>query len=311
MKLSNLFTTVSQLVAENRPQERDFFLEDVFESRALTAENAPSGGFTVGESVGPVAAALRPHSLALSIGCSMITTIGSGRSIPVLQQGATAAWLSETGEAQLSELAFGSFKPTAKRCAGVVKVSKQLLTQAPVLAEAALRRDLYGAIGQALDTAIFSGLGGAEPLGACFNETIPAPVTFAGPITIDDLILLESTVSENFGEAPGKMAFVTSAEVRAKARKVESLTGSGIPIWRENKMIDCPAFSTPTIATNQLLYGSWEDWLVVMFGGIRLIFDPYSAKKTHQAEIYVELMADSGPVRSKSFAKSTDSAAQI
>jgi hypothetical protein len=181
------------------------------------------------------------------------------------------------------------------------------------IANVALRlfqRDLFGAVGQAYDVALFSGTGGVEPLGLCFNDDIEKPVTFGGAPALSDATEFEESLADNHAEV-GSIAFVTSPAARKKWRETEGITGSGVPLWgNDNRILGRPALASPCVSGNLMLYGNWNDILVTMFGPITFIIDPYGRKKENIVELYCELRADLAPIRNKSMSRSTDSAAQ-
>ncbi len=277
--------------------------------RAQTAGVFNDGGALVPTEILAVAEALRPQSTIVQAG-AQIVTVAANQEVPSIETGAVAQWVGETGEVTETNVILGSLGLAPKRCGALLKVSKQLLTQAPQLAAAVLRRDLVGAIGAALDVSAFAGVGGVEPIGICNKDDILMPVTFGGAPALLDACEFEQAIADNFAEQ-GSLAFIASPTVRAKWRQTEGLAGSGVPLWDGNEIIGKPAFATATVTNNLMLYGNWEDFLLCFFGSqFTIISDPYSSKKNFVHEFYVELRADCGPMRRKSFARSTDSAAQ-
>lgn len=277
--------------------------------RALTAGIFPDGGALVPTEIFAVAEALRPQSVIVRAG-AQIATVAADQQVPAIESGAVAQWVSETGEVTETSVILGSLGLAPKRCGALLKVSQQLLAQAPTIAAAVLRRDLLGAIGQSLDVASFSGVGGVEPIGICNNDNILKPVTFGGAPTLLDACNFEQALADVHAEQ-GALAFIASPTVRNKWRNTEGLAGSGVPLWNGNEIIGKPALATATVTGNTMLYGNWEDFLLCFFGSqFTVISDPYSSKKSAVHEFYVELRADCGPMRRKSFARSTDSAAQ-
>jgi HK97 family phage major capsid protein len=204
---------------------------------------------------------------------------------------------------------FGAFTPTLKRIQSIVRVSSQLLIQSPYIAASAIRRDLVAAVGEALDIGIFSGVGGSEPVGLCFDDQISKSVTYGGAPALIDPVTHKQTLGNAKVTAP--LSFVSSPDVEAKWRQTEGLTGSGKPLWSDdNTVIGVPAYSTTAIAGDVSIMGAFSDLLVVIFAGIDVLVDPFTRAKNGEVEISVTMFADAGPLRSASFDRSTDSAAQ-
>lgn len=278
--------------------------------RAQTAGIFSEGGALVSSETFTLADALRPMSAALSAGAQVVNA-RADQTVPAIEStGAVAQWVSETGEVTETSVALGSLNLTPKRVGCLLKISKQLLLQAPEIAAATLRRDMLGAIAQAIDVGTFSGIGGEEPIGLCNNSEILAPVSFSGAPALADATDMEKAIGNAFAEQ-GDLTWVSSPTTRKKWRETESITGSGVPLWGNDGILGRRAIATATVTGNQLLLGNFADLLIVLFGeDFRLISDKFSSKKSHQYELYAESLIDLGPMRNNSFAKSTDSAAQ-
>ena len=113
----------------------------------------------------------------------------------------------------------------------------------------------------------------------------------------------------NAGAEMGTEAFISSPATRKKWRSVERAAGNGFLWTDENEVIGKPAYSTPNVIGDLMIYGSWADLLIVLFSVIEISRDSYTGKKCATTNIHVELLADLGPLRPLSFVRSTDSAA--
>jgi HK97 family phage major capsid protein len=275
--------------------------------KALTATTATTGGFTIGDTALTIADALRPASVALSAGANMIE-VRPDQRIPQIASGATAYWLAETEACPESSLDLADLKLSPHRCAAWLSVSNQLIKQAPAVADRVFARDLRAAIGSALDLGIFSGVGGEEPLGLLNNSNVPT-VTFGGAPTRAKLCDFELSLGNNNANDLAA-SFVTSPASRKKWETTlnDAVAGAGY-LWDSGRVLGRPARASNNVADNRAILGDFNDLLIVTWGVIE-ISDIYTAKKTAQTELCVQILADAATLHSASFAVSTDSAAQ-
>jgi HK97 family phage major capsid protein len=272
--------------------------------KALAA-SAPTGGFTIGQTVPTVAEALRPASIALSLGATMIQ-VRPDVKVPSIGAGTEAFWLAETEECPETSLELGALTLTPHRCAAWLKASNQLLIQTPDIADAVLGQDLRAAVGSALDLAVFSGAGGAEPLGLLNNEDVLSGA-FGGAATRTKLAEFERLLGDENADDLSAV-WVTGPLVREKWRNIPDALSY---LWGDNnQVLGHPARSSKNVADNRVILGVFSDLLIVNWGVMEFITDPFTSKRSAQTELLVNLHADAGPVRAKSFLVSTDSGAQ-
>jgi hypothetical protein len=107
------------------------------------------------------------------------------------------------------------------------------------------------------------------------------------------------------------MRWITSAAVRSKLNVAGALTGatSGPSLW-QSMILERPALVTKAMTDDKILYGNFADLVIVHFGMLEIIVNPYVGASYGQPAFVCNLLADCGPVRPKSFCASTDSAAQ-
>jgi HK97 family phage major capsid protein len=117
----------------------------------------------------PIIDRLFPDSMASAMGGQMITIDQGAAEWPVVTSSVTAGWqATETGDvAGPSVYATTDRAMTPAHTLGVqMKITRRSMKQSGSALEAAVRRDMAGAIGQAMDAAAFNGAGSSgEPLG--------------------------------------------------------------------------------------------------------------------------------------------------
>jgi hypothetical protein len=281
--------------------------------RAQNVTTATAGGFTTTETVGPITAALRNHSSVIQAG-AQVFNLKASQKVPAIATGATAQWVSETGQLSLTDAAFSALNLSPRRVGVAVKGSSQWLIQSGEQAEQQLIRDMCAAIAYGLDLGALSGAGGVEPLGILENPAVTQTVTFGGAPSLATVCQFERKVADAFGEVPGRMAWFVSHATREKWRQIAAFPAvGGLALWHEGRVIDSPAFATPTIANadSRVAYGNFGNVVIAMFGDVRIIRDVYTYDKEGQVELVANLFADVGLLQPQgSFAKSTDSGAQ-
>ena len=274
--------------------------------RALGGATESGGGALVASEVNDVAAALRPYSVALRAGATMVQA-SPDQVFPRITSGASASWLSEGATVSESTPSVGTLNLQPRRVSCAITASNQLLSQA-ALADAIIRRDLSGALGQALDVGIFSGVGGAEPIGLCLNSNILTPVTFGGAPVLADVCDFEKAIADEHAEQ-GSMAWVMSIACRSKWRQVATFSGGSTSLFDLANSI-APAFGSSAVSSNLVIYGNFADLVIVHFGALQVIADTFSKALEHKTRFIGTLLLDAGPIRVKSFARSTDAGNQ-
>ncbi|MBC7131709.1 MAG: phage major capsid protein [Roseovarius sp.] len=117
----------------------------------------------------PIIDRLFPDSMASAMGGQMIAIDQGAAEWPVVTSSVSAGWqASETGDvAAPAAYATTDRAMTPANTLGVqMKITRRSLKQSGSALEQAVRRDMAGAIGQAMDAAVFNGAGASgEPLG--------------------------------------------------------------------------------------------------------------------------------------------------
>lgn len=275
-------------------------------ARDLSADTGNKGGFAVSDKVAFVADYLRPfHCISRAGGQTMV--VNGEQAIPSFSTGTVAYWLTESQSCPISDASFSNLDLHPRRIAARLKESKKLFLQAPAIADTAIRRNLAGAIGQALDVAAFGGLGGHEPLGMGYRSNL-GTVTFGGAATWAKLAAFERTVSAANGEGENP-SWIVSPTTREKLRSAQRFSGGGAALYEADMILDKPAQATSAIANDFAYFGNWSDFWTLIWGAMDISVDPYTLADQGQVHYVFTIYADMAPIRGGSFCRSTDSAA--
>lgn len=243
----------------------------------------------------PIIDRLFPASVAAQMGAQMIQ-IGSGATEwPVTTSAVTAGWATgETGNVAgptAYETTDKALKP--EHNLGIhMRITRKTLLQSGDALEAAIRRDMNGAMSAELDKAVFLGSGAdGQPLGV-----IPGAATYGITSTAVDAAASWAAIraavvrfmTANAATGPSGVNSLIRPELWSFLDDAEAFAGTGITEWeRLVKNIGAPvqtsnALADPAgtpLATSSLLTtsaGGVSPIFVGIWGAVDLIRDPYS-----------------------------------
>lgn len=245
----------------------------------------------------PIIDRIFPDSVAAKMGAQMIA-IGSGAAEwPVTTSAVSAGWADgETGSVA-SPTAYATTDKALKpeQTMGVqMRITRKALLQSGEALEAAIRRDMNGAMGAELDRAIFRGAGtDGEPLGvitgaATYGITSTAIAAAASWGAFRDAVVRFMTA--NAAGGPGGVNLMIRPEVWGFMDDAEAFTGTAVTEWdrlvknipAQNIAMTTNALAAPAgspLATSALLTtsaGGVAPIFAGMWGAVDLIRDPFS-----------------------------------
>lgn len=252
----------------------------------------------------PIIDRIFPDSVAAKMGCQMIQ-IGSGSAAwPVTTSAITAGWAATEGGNVAGPTAYTTTDKALSpdNTLGVhMRITRKSLLQSGDALEAAIRRDMNGAMAAELDRAIFLGAGsGGEPLGivagaATYGITatdLSAEPTYANFLTEIVAFMTANVITnpgeiralmrpELFGYLEGKLNTVT--QTTEYYRLALLLTGrSPTGFSPSNLHMTSNAIAAPTgtpAETSMVLTtstGGIAPAFVGLWGAVDLIRDPYA-----------------------------------
>lgn len=304
--------------AKLRRQPTGFFIPAEVAStrpmqRALSAGVASAGGFSVGVDV--LAASmidmLRNKIVTATLGATVLGGLMGDVAIPRHTGAATAYWLDETSQVNLSQQTFGQLALIPHRLSAVTAYTKQLLAQSSVDVEGFVRQDLMRILAIERDRAALFGTGGAgEPVGL-LNTTGIGSVTFGAAATWAKVLDFETQVAAANADQSGPLGWAASPATRAKwkaALKTASVAGY---LWEDGQVNGYRAevFNGLT-SSGKVIFGNWSDMILADWGGLDVTVDPYTLATSHQVQVVITMLVDNGIRHVASFVASTDSGAQ-
>lgn len=137
--------------------------------QALEQRDTVAGATPDPVSTRPIIDRLFPDSMASRMGAQMISIDAGAVEWPVTTSSVTAGWAASEGGNVAGPTAYATVDRAMSpdHNLGIqMRISRKALKQSGVALEAAIRRDMSGAMGQAMDRAVFLGTGAdGQPLG--------------------------------------------------------------------------------------------------------------------------------------------------
>lgn len=289
--------------------------DDVLSSRAFNAGGAPNNPTGAQTGSGLVATdfmagsfidMLRNRTTIMQLARVMGGLVGNVE-IPKQTGGATAYWLGEGDDATEGTPTIGQLDLAPKSLAAYTDITRRLLMQSTPDAESIVRADLAAAMALAIDYAGYYGTGtNNQPLGLA-NYTGLNAVPFAGvQPTYQELVQMETEIAADNADV-SNMAYVANSRFRGYAKTAPkfadgaSVAAAGV-IWEGGGQINgYRSEITNQIATGDVFFGNFADFIIGMWGGLDLTVDPYSLSKSGGLRLVVFQDVDFAVRRVESF----------
>lgn len=282
-----------------------------------TAGVAADGGYLIATEIdyGNMVALLRNQSHVMTLGARMITGLMGDLSIPRQLTGATAYWLSETGQITASKATFGQIAMKPRRLAAAVPYSKQLILQTGLGVEAFVREDILAAFGTELDRVAINGAGAAEPLGVLnlASGDKATAVTFGAAPTWAKVVSFETNVeTANALGLPGsRYAYLTTPGVKGAWKTTSKVANTAVFLWENGDIVNgYPARSTNQVPSNKVVFGDFSQVIYGEWTGNDLTVDPYTLADQNQVRVIIQKHVDMVIRQGKAFSNSTDAGNQ-
>lgn len=250
----------------------------------------------------PIIDRLFPNSVASQMGTRMVNIPAGSNEFPIVTSNVSAGWASsETGDvAGPTQYTTSPFSLSPDSTLGVqLAVTRKAMKQSAGI-EAAIRRDLQGAIAAELDKAIFLGTGATgQPSGVVSKASAYGITEFdASAASVDYSTFIDAVaqfIGNNTATGPAGVRALIRPEVWAYLEAAMFDTGSGITQYDKvaAKMgaiaMSNDALAAPATNVSKMLLTSNAGGLSPIFagiwGGVDLIRDPYS--KAHSGQLLV------------------------
>jgi HK97 family phage major capsid protein len=241
----------------------------------------------------------------------------------------SAAWGSEFEALNtVAKAAFSIKEMTPKRLAVNTAFSRQLLNQTGGEIERILMDEMIAAHAGALEAAAIQGGGTSEPVGILGTSGIGAVAMGVAGAAITWAKLVELETKINTANANmGSLNYLTNSKVVGGLKTIERSVGTARFLLENGQSNGYPVVATNHVPSNltkvhvgggaagadltienlsAMIFGNFEDLYIGQWGGLDIVVDPYSLKKTGQIETTINAFHDVLVRRPASFAAIKD-----
>ena len=291
--------------------------------RAAQGQNAGTavdGGNLVETMSARYVEALKEKLVVAQLGATVLTDLLG--EVPVITSAAISAnWGAEAAVANTKKANYAKAVMKPLRNSVNVVVTKDLLRQTSFDVEQDLINKITEAHAVLLESAAIAGKGtGNEPKGILSTVGIGdvAMGTNGAAISWKKVVELETKVN-SVNANRGRMAYLTNAKVFGALKTTEKATGSGRFIMEDAAAGRCNGYVTefsnlvPSNLTkgsgsnlSAMIFGNFQDLYIGQWGGLDIVVDPYTSKKTAEIEICLNAWNDVLVAEPKSFAAIKD-----
>jgi HK97 family phage major capsid protein len=276
------------------------------ESRLLDV--ATEGADLVRTEYRPMIPSLRIEPVVDRLGITKYTGLKGNIKIPRSTNEATFVWETENSSADEFTLTFDAIDLSPKRLAGYTDISGQMLVQSEEITENYLRSKIQYGIAAAIDTAVLAGpTGGNSPVGILnyAGVNIVSLGSSGGDMTYGALVAMIAAVSADNGRE-GNSGFVMNtnglASLSLTPMQAGGTEGNFIlkpgtdNLWGHKfivtNRIPSDLAETTTGLSGMIFSSNWRSAILATWGGVGILFDPYTQALVNKIRIVVNTYAD-------------------
>ena len=250
------------------------------ETRDIQSKDVPIASF-----IDKYNKAIRDRLVLARLGASLLTV--TGRSVLPTYTGSTSTWEGEISASKNGKGTFSKKELTPKRITTKLTISRQLLNQGGNIDDF-LVADLSESVSAALESAVF---------GKHEHTDIMPDGLFTGKSISPELaqhsavLSMESDIKHN-GQ-PMAFCMHGTAEKTLKAAPRGNST-----VINNNLCDDYPYITTDVVPKFDgnpgygIIFGRWSDLVIAQWGGIEILFNPYTKAITGECEFIVNSYFD-------------------
>lgn len=291
---------------------------DVLNDRAFstTAPSSGPGSNVVAQNLlaGSFIDLLRNKAWLMRYATSMGGLVGNV-DIPRQKSATQAYWVGEGSAPSGTEPGLDQIHFSPKTLAAFTDITRRLMLQSTPDAELIVRNDLIRVMALGLDYAGIYGTGTSnQPKGLKLQTGINAvDFSTAGKPTFPELVQMETEIALDNADVDS-MVYVMNAGIRGYAKTALKFPGAAIPqggtIWEPGNTIN--GYQTAVsnqIASGDMFFGNWADFIIAMWGGLDMTVDPYSLSTSGGTRIVVFQDVDFNIRHPESFCYGSDTVA--
>ena len=251
------------------------------ETRDIQSKDVPIASF-----IDKYNKAIRDRLVLSQLGASLLTV--TGRSVLPTYTGSTSTWEGEISTAKNGKGTFSKKELTPKRITTKLTISRQLLNQGGNIDDF-LVADLSESVSAALEAAVFGKHEHTDIMPDGLFTGLSISPELAGHSAV---LAMESDVKHN-GQ-PMAFCMHGTAEKLLKAAPRGNST-----VINSNLCDDYPYMTTDVMPTFDdtntgygIIFGRWSDLVIAQWGGVEILFNPYTRSVTSEIELVVNSYFD-------------------
>jgi HK97 family phage prohead protease len=279
----------SRQVAERVGRDpRGFFVPTDIQQRVMVAAgNALKGTDHLADNF---IDSLRPMSVAMLMGATVLDGLVGDVSIPKLAAGATFYWVAEDVDVTDSDGTLAAVTLTPKTVGGSVPISRKLLKQSAPSVEAVMMNDLRRGAALAIDLAALEGGGTNEPDGIINTTSVNTQlIGSAAAPTFAEMVGFETAVGTD-NALEGALGYVTTSPIIGALKTTAKDTGSGIMVADGGQINGYSYAVRNGLTANSIIFGNFNDLLIGMWGILDVM--PDEAAKAASGGLVLRVFQD-------------------
>ncbi|HEX3716933.1 MAG TPA: phage major capsid protein [Verrucomicrobiae bacterium] len=273
----------------------------------------------------PVIEVLRNRTVCMRLGALVLAGLSGNVAIPRQTSTVTPYSLPEAGPVSTSNPTLDQIGLTPHRISSQVVFSRQLLIQSSADIEGLIRDDSMKTVGVKIDWMALNGGNGPDECVGILNQPGVGSLAFGGAPTWSSILAFEASLGALNADR-GRLGYIANSNVRYVLKQTAKLligasTVVAMPIWEnpgniapDEEEVRGLVNGYTALVTNslngQVVFGNWQDLIIGMFGGMDVIYDPYTKAGTGQNVFTLNCFLDTALRHAQSFCVSTDSGAQ-
>ena len=268
-----------------------------WQKRTFVASSAGAGGNIIATDVlaDQFVDALRPHSVVMEAGATVMNGLVGNVSIPKRATSSTAEWFGADDADALTEStgSFSTVSMSPKTIGVYSKFSRLMQLQSTPQIEDLIRKDFLELLGTGIDVAALNGSGASsQPLGLLGQSgtSVLSLGTNGAALSVDNLLTLKKNVAAANAD-DGTCAYVINSKVESAISQLKDSNGAYLLNPYEAQLGESRLAGRRLLVSNNVpsnltkgsgsnlsaaIFGRWSDLLIGQWSGIELMTDPYS-----------------------------------
>lgn len=263
--------------------------------RATTTGNA--GGLVPTDVYGNIFEAYQNRQILSKLGATIFDNLSGDVTINTQTGvGGTIGVVGEVAGAVSVDPAINAVKLSPSRISAYTQLSNKLLTQSSPDVEAFAMDNLVKAIMSAFQGAVFTGTGEIKGIPSVTGVNSVVMGKAGEPSWSEILGLIGTLAGVDFdlnrsGFALNSTMMTKLMSTLKSANNFEFIMSEGFNADGTKTLAGLKAGISNSVGDN-LVFGAWENLFVGMWGGVGLIYDPYTQAKNGSVEVTAEIFAD-------------------